>query len=246
VKIDELGKLKLLPGATPLPGETCWECGAPAVAHVHSNPGHRSVCAKHLEPYTSKDVCDCEPTTGKCLHHRRDAAGICLACGPAEAANGERYRRNKERIVMQAKLALERLQWAIQCLEKSECPGSRDDEQGLLRWAAAYAEDAVIILTGGVDEKLNHPPAWFKPPVGSGLERIPTSELYAARTAQLAGWPVSERRLRLVQNIAGDLKLVRAEIVRRGELSERVERVAAELRELREQERNSLAPKESE
>ncbi len=90
---------------------------------------------------------------------------------------------------MQAKLAIERLQWAIQCLEKLECPGSRDDELGLCRWAAAYAEDAGIILTGGVDEKLNHPPAWFKPPVGAGLERIPTSELYAARTAQLEGMP---------------------------------------------------------
>lgn len=115
--IDELEKLKpLLPGAEP--GGTCRECGAPAVATVHRTPGpgHTQVCATHLEPCASEDVCDCDPTTRKCLHHRRDAAGICLACGPAEAANDERYRRDKERVVRQAKLAIERLGWAIERL----------------------------------------------------------------------------------------------------------------------------------
>jgi len=201
--IDELKELKLLPGATALPGETCGECveylaesrvycGAPAVALIHAvalidgNPGHHSVCATHLELYTSSDVCDCDPTTGKCLHHRRDAAGVCLACGPAEAANDERYRKDKERVVTQAKLAIERLQWAIECLERFQRLENCDDDERLYRWAAAYAEDVGIILTGGVDEKLNRPPDWFKPPVGAGLEGIPGSELYAGRSAQLA------------------------------------------------------------
>lgn len=189
--IDELEKLKLLvPGARP--GGTCGKCGASAVATVHAHPGHTEVCAKHLEPYASQDVCDCDPRTGKCLHHRRDAAGICLACGPAEAANDERYRRDKRRVVMQAKLAIERLRWAIECLERFQRLKNCDEDEGLYRWAAAYAEDVGIILTGGVDENLNRPPAWFKPPVGAGLEGIPGSELYGARSAQLAGWPVPE------------------------------------------------------
>jgi hypothetical protein len=166
--IDELEKLKLLAGATPPHGESCGECGAPAVALIHKDPGHSSVCATHLEPYAAEDVCDCYPITGKCLHHRRDASGICLACGPAEAANDERYRRDEER--MQAKRAIERMQWVIQCLEKLQFE-SCDDKEGLHRCAAAYAKDAGIILMGGVDENLNRPPAWFKPPVGASRYR---------------------------------------------------------------------------
>lgn len=54
-----------------------------------------------------------------------------------------------------------------------------------------------------------------------------------------------ERRLRLVQNIGADLKFIRAEIAKLGEVAERVERVAAALRELREQERNPPAPKDA-
>jgi len=86
---------------------------------------------------------------------------------------------------MQARMAIERLRWAIECLERFQRLENCDDDERLYRWAAAYAEDVGIILTGGTDEKLNRSPAWFKPPVGAGLERIPTSELYAARTAQL-------------------------------------------------------------
>ena len=194
---EELEKLKpLLPGANALHGEVCRFCGAPAVALIHMKPGHSSVCATHLEPYASEDVCDCDPRTGKCLHHRRDAAGICLACGPAEAANDERYTRDKERVVMQARMAIKRLRWAIECLERFQRLENCDDDERLYRWAAAYAEDVGIILTGGTDEKLNRPPAWFKPPVGAGLQGIPCSELYAARTAQLAGWPGFRRRRR--------------------------------------------------
>jgi hypothetical protein len=70
------------------------------------------------------------------------------------------------------------------CLERFQRLENCDDDGRLYRRAAAYAEDVGIILTGG-DEKLNRPPAWFKPPVGAGLERVPPSELYAARTAQL-------------------------------------------------------------
>lgn len=152
----------LLPGANALKGEVCRFCGAPAVALIHMKPGHSSVCATHLEPYASEDICDCDPRTGKCLHHRRDAAGV-----------------------MQAELAIERLQWAIQCLEKFQRLQNCDDGERLYRWAAAYADDVWIILTGGGTDKP------LPVCLGVGLERVPPSQLYAARTAQLEGrpWP---------------------------------------------------------
>jgi hypothetical protein len=46
------------------------------------------------------------------------------------------------------------------------------------------------------------------------------------------------RRLELIQKISRELKLIREETSRLGELAERVERVASALRELEEQERN--------
>jgi hypothetical protein len=49
------------------------------------------------------------------------------------------------------------------------------------------------------------------------------------------------RRLELIQKLSIELKLIRSEVARLGELAERVERVAAALRELREQERNPPA-----
>jgi len=55
-----------------------------------------------------------------------------------------------------------------------------------------------------------------------------------------------ERRLRLAQSIGADLKFISAELARLGELAEKIERVAAALRDLREQERNPPAPKDAE
>jgi hypothetical protein len=51
------------------------------------------------------------------------------------------------------------------------------------------------------------------------------------------------RRVELVQKIGAELRSIHAEFARLGEVAERVEGVAAALRELREMERNPPAPK---
>ena len=214
VTINELEKLKpLLPGAQP--GGTCGECRAPAVATVHLHPGHTEVCAQHLEPYASEDVCDCHPTTGKCFHHRRDATGVCLGCGRLEAANDERYRREKAQVAQNVQLRFRcrivdikrdgkdvaavdvPVAWEV---DESFGEGkatvyrfsgvgpdgvrfsaemtARDLSYSGHGWPTEMSEDLVMptfqrLLAG-----------WERPS-GAGLEHVPTSELYAARTRQL-------------------------------------------------------------